>query len=133
MNNVRPHLRLLTDEQIHDIRQYTLKVLSTTGVRVDSPSALEMLKGRVGDSMVDGRTVRIPAELVEWAIQVARERADRRRLAARHAADGSHAQLTGEVGAPAIGVVVDGATWSNPRSPFVAPGFMRNAIMLPGG
>ena len=71
MNNVRPHLRMLTEEQIRDIHQYTLKILATTGVRVDSPSALEMLKKRFGDSMVQDRTVRIPAELVEWAIQVA--------------------------------------------------------------
>ena len=71
MNNVRPHLRMLTEEQIRDIHQYTLKILATTGVRVDSPSALEMLKKRLGDSMVQDRTVRIPAELVEWAIQVA--------------------------------------------------------------
>jgi trimethylamine--corrinoid protein Co-methyltransferase len=71
MNNVRPHLRMLTEEQISDIHQYTLKILGTTGVRVDSPSALEMLKKRLGDSMVQDRTVRIPAELIEWAIQVA--------------------------------------------------------------
>ena len=71
MNNVRPHLRMLTEEQINDIHQYTLKLLATTGVRVDSPSALEMLKKRVGDPLVQDRTVRIPAELVEWALQVA--------------------------------------------------------------
>ena len=71
MNNVRPRLTMLTEEQIQDIHQYTLKILATTGVRVDSPSALEMLTKKVGSSMVDGRTVRFPAELVEWAIKVA--------------------------------------------------------------
>jgi len=71
MNNVRPRLTMLTEEQIHDIHQYTLKILATTGVRVDSPSALEMLRTKVGSSMVEGRTVRFPAELVEWAIKVA--------------------------------------------------------------
>lgn len=71
MNNVRPHLRMLTEEQVQDIHQYTLKVLATTGVRVDSPSALEMLRKCVGDSMVQDRMVRIPAEVVEWAINVA--------------------------------------------------------------
>src|SRR6266496_162750 len=69
MNNVRPHLRMLTEEQKQDIHQYTLKLLTTTGVRVDSPSALEMLKKTVGSSMVEERTVRFPAELIEWAIQ----------------------------------------------------------------
>jgi trimethylamine--corrinoid protein Co-methyltransferase len=71
MNNVRPHLQMLTEEQINDIDRYTLKILATTGVRVDSPSALEMLRKCVGDSLVQDRTVRIPAELVDWAIQAA--------------------------------------------------------------
>ena len=71
MNNVRPQMKMLTEEQIQDIHQYTLKLLATTGVRVDSPSALEMLTKKVGSSNVEGRTVRIPAELVEWALKVA--------------------------------------------------------------
>src|SRR4030095_1945151 len=71
MNNVRPHLTMLTEEQKQDIHQYTMKLLATTGVRVDSLSAVEMLKKKVGSSNVDGRTVRIPAELVEWALKVA--------------------------------------------------------------
>ena len=71
MNNVRPHLKMLTEEQIQDIHKYTLRLLASTGVRVDSPSALEMLRKTVGSSMVQERTVRIPAELVEWAIRAA--------------------------------------------------------------
>ena len=74
MNNVRPQIKMLTEEQIHDIHSYTLRLLATTGVRVDSPSAVAMLEKRVGSSNVDGRTVRIPAELVEWAIKVAPRR-----------------------------------------------------------
>jgi trimethylamine--corrinoid protein Co-methyltransferase len=62
---------MLTEEQKHDIHRYTLQVLATTGVRVDSPSALAMLEKRVGKSNVERRTVQIPRELVEWAIQVA--------------------------------------------------------------
>ena len=34
MNNVRPHLTMLTEEQKHDIHCYTMKILATTGVRV---------------------------------------------------------------------------------------------------
>src|ERR1051325_2322281 len=74
MNNVRPQLKMLTEEQIQDIHKYTLQLLATTGVRVDSPSAVAMLEKKVGSSNVDGRTVRIPAELVEWAIQAAPRR-----------------------------------------------------------
>jgi trimethylamine--corrinoid protein Co-methyltransferase len=71
MNNVRPHLTLLTEEQKKEIHEYTLKLLATTGVRVDSPSALKMLEKRVGSSNVEGRTVRFPKELIEWAIKAA--------------------------------------------------------------
>ena len=71
MNNVRPQLKMLTEAQKQEIHEYTLKVLETTGVRVDSPSALKMLEKKAGSSNVDERTVRIPRELVEWAIKVA--------------------------------------------------------------
>jgi trimethylamine--corrinoid protein Co-methyltransferase len=74
MNNVRPRLTMLTEEQINDIHQYTMKLLATTGVRVDSPSAAAMLEKKVGTSNVDGRTIRIPQELVEWAIQAVPKR-----------------------------------------------------------
>ena len=69
MNNVRPKLTMLTEEQIQEIHKHTLHLLDTIGVRVDSQAALEMLKSRVGDSRVNERTVRFPPELVEWAIK----------------------------------------------------------------
>ncbi len=69
MNNVRPHLTMLTEEQKQDIHRYTMKLLATTGVRVDSPSALGMLRKTVGSSMVAEQTVRFPEELIDWAIK----------------------------------------------------------------
>ncbi|MCC6298473.1 MAG: trimethylamine methyltransferase family protein [Anaerolineales bacterium] len=74
MNNVIPKLKMLTDEQVREIHEYTLTLLETTGVRVDSPSAVEMLKRRVGRSNVEERSVRIPREVVEWAIKAAPRR-----------------------------------------------------------
>ncbi len=71
MNNVRPKLTMLTEEQVREIHNHTMNVLETIGVRVDSPSALEMLKKKVGSSMVDDRRVRIPRDVVEWAIKSA--------------------------------------------------------------
>ncbi|HEX2994950.1 MAG TPA: trimethylamine methyltransferase family protein [Anaerolineales bacterium] len=71
MNNVRPRLTMLTEEQKQDIHSYTLELLATTGVRVDSPSVLEMLRRKLGSTMVEGQTVRFPSELVEWAIKSA--------------------------------------------------------------
>lgn len=74
MNNVRPQMRLLSESQREEIHEYTLTLLATTGVRVDSPLAVEMLTKRVGRSNVEGRTVRMTAELVEWAIKAAPRR-----------------------------------------------------------
>ncbi len=71
MNNVRPHLTMLTEEQKQDIHSYTMKLLATTGIRVDSPSVLEMLKKKAGSSMVEEKTMRFPEELVAWAIKSA--------------------------------------------------------------
>jgi hypothetical protein len=44
MNNVRPQLKLLNEEQIQQVHGYALRILSETGVRVDSPSVLERLE-----------------------------------------------------------------------------------------
>ncbi len=74
MNNVRPRLTMLTEEQKQDIHRYALELLATTGVRVDSLSVLEMLRKTVGSSRVEERIVRFPAELIEWAIQCAPRR-----------------------------------------------------------
>ena len=70
MNNVIPRLKLLTEEQIQQIHQYALRILSETGVRVDSLSVVEML-GKTGQAQIDGRSVKLLPELVESAIQSA--------------------------------------------------------------
>ena len=70
MNNIRPQLTLLSDEQIHEIHNYAQRILSQTGVRVDSPFVIEMLQ-KTGQVLVDGRNVKISAELVDSAIQSA--------------------------------------------------------------
>lgn len=68
---VRPRLQVLTDGQIEAIHTYSLRLLSETGVRVDSERALEVLRKMLGPSAIDGDRVRIPAEAVEWAIRAA--------------------------------------------------------------
>ena len=70
MNNIRPRLSMMTEEQIEQAHHYTLRVLSETGVRVDSPSVLALLKRKL-NLKADGRTIRFPAEVVEEAIQSA--------------------------------------------------------------
>jgi len=70
MNNVRPQLSLLSEEQIQQVHMYVLRILSETGVRVVSPSVIEMLE-KTGQVEVQGRTVKIFPELVESSIQSA--------------------------------------------------------------
>jgi len=47
MNNVRPQLKLMTEDQIQQTHHYTLRVLGETGVRVDSPSVLSLLERKL--------------------------------------------------------------------------------------
>ncbi|MBC8335687.1 MAG: trimethylamine methyltransferase family protein [Anaerolineales bacterium] len=70
MNNVRPQLKMLSEDQIQQVHQYVLRILSETGVRVVSPSVIEML-GKTGQVEVQGRTVKISPELIEQSIQSA--------------------------------------------------------------
>lgn len=64
---VRPRLQLLTPEQIERVHRDSLRLLATTGVRVDSSRA-RALFARAGCEAHDGR-VRVPPELVEWALR----------------------------------------------------------------
>jgi trimethylamine:corrinoid methyltransferase-like protein len=48
MNNVRPRLTMMTEEQILEAHRNMLRVLSETGVRVDSPDILHMLEKNLG-------------------------------------------------------------------------------------
>ena len=70
MNNVRPHLILMTEEQIQEAHRNTLRVLSETGVRVDSPEILQLLERKLGLQSQD-RIIKFPPEVVEEAIKSA--------------------------------------------------------------
>jgi trimethylamine--corrinoid protein Co-methyltransferase len=73
---VRPILTVLSPEQVEGTHAYALQVLSTVGVRVDSPAAREIFAASLGTGLVDGDRVFITQELVEWAIQAAPSRID---------------------------------------------------------
>jgi trimethylamine--corrinoid protein Co-methyltransferase len=70
MSRITPSISVLTPEQIAQIHSYSLQVLSTTGVRVDSPKARELFSKALGEP-VEGDRVRIPADMVEWAVNSA--------------------------------------------------------------
>jgi len=70
MNNVRPRIALMNDEQIKEAHENVLKVLIETGVRVDSPSILKMLEQKLG-LKAEGRLIKFTSEIVEEAIKSA--------------------------------------------------------------
>lgn len=62
-----PHFSLFTRAQCEAIHHASLEILRRTGVRVDHPRALALL--RETDALIsDGNLVRFPAGLVEWAL-----------------------------------------------------------------
>ena len=75
MSEVKPTIKVLTREQIGKIHNYSLEILSTTGIRVDSLRAHKLFAKALGISDTD-RVVRIPAELVERALKAAPSRVD---------------------------------------------------------
>ncbi|MFH2039379.1 MAG: trimethylamine methyltransferase family protein [Chloroflexota bacterium] len=70
MNNTKPKLEFLHEEQILNIHHNALDILSNTGVRVDSVSIIETLKKSRQVQVQDG-IVKFSSELVEQAIQSA--------------------------------------------------------------
>jgi trimethylamine--corrinoid protein Co-methyltransferase len=65
-----PHLHMLDIAQCEQIHLAALEVLRRTGVRVHQDEALRLLK-EAGAHISDTNLVRIPAALVEWALQQA--------------------------------------------------------------
>ena len=65
---VKPRLSLLSEGNIHDLHHYALDILQRTGVRVDSEPVRQMLAKRVSPALVSDDIVRLPPELVEWAL-----------------------------------------------------------------
>jgi trimethylamine---corrinoid protein Co-methyltransferase len=70
MNNVCPQLTMMTEEQIQTAHKNVLKVLSETGVRVDSPEILQLLETKLKLKSQD-RIIKFPLEVVEEAIKSA--------------------------------------------------------------
>lgn len=75
-DQVRPSLTVLSDAQREQIHEYSLEILSSVGVRVGSERARQLLAGAAGPAAQDGARVRIPRDLVNWALRVAPERAE---------------------------------------------------------
>lgn len=68
MSTVMPKVSILNDEQKAVVHNYSLKILSSVGIRVDSTRARDIFERAIGKLSEDNR-VRIPIELVNWALE----------------------------------------------------------------
>jgi trimethylamine--corrinoid protein Co-methyltransferase len=75
-NRIRPNLTVLTEQQISQVHDYSLRILETTGIRVDSEQALRIFARAIGTTPGDDGRVYIPRELVDWALQAAPRQVD---------------------------------------------------------
>ena len=69
---ITPNLSLLTSGQMDQVHEKALAILSKTGIRVDSPRAVEQFSG-AGCRIEDKTRVRIPSELIERSLALAPE------------------------------------------------------------
>jgi trimethylamine--corrinoid protein Co-methyltransferase len=67
---VRPELTILTPQQRAEVHACSVSILSSIGVRVDSDRARRLLASAANGS-ADDKLIRIPEELVSWALEVA--------------------------------------------------------------
>ncbi len=70
INNTRPGLSLLSEEQKDQVHRYALSILGRTGIRVDSPGVLRFLEEKLG-TRAEAGVLRLPAEVVDEAIRTA--------------------------------------------------------------
>jgi trimethylamine--corrinoid protein Co-methyltransferase len=68
-NTAQPRLTVLNIEQIEQVHNHSLQILSSVGVRVDSDRAQQIFRQAIGPKMAADNRVRIPRELVEWALE----------------------------------------------------------------
>ncbi len=124
--NVQPQLTLLSEEQIAQAHEYALRILRTTGTRVDSEPARRLLERKLGAACVDGERVRFPAEVVEWALRAAPSKIDIYDRA------GNHAFQLGD-GRTHFGVGVTALYYQDPQTNHLRPfsrADMRNMVRL---
>ena len=67
----QPQLKVLSDEQIHDIHQAAMEMLESTGVLVKAPEARDLLKKAGAVVNEESMICRIEADIVEAALKLA--------------------------------------------------------------
>ena len=65
-----PEFRVLSEDQLHDIHEASMEILLRTGVRIHSGEAVQLLR-QAGAFVEDDDLVKIPGQLIDWAVGVA--------------------------------------------------------------
>jgi trimethylamine---corrinoid protein Co-methyltransferase len=128
MSIVQPSIQVLSEDQIHQVHDYSLHILGSVGVRVDSPRARTLFAGALGTSAVHRDRVFISPEAVAWALRVSPRSID---LYTRR---GEQAfRLPGE---PRFGIGVTALYYQDPQTDEVEPftrSHMARTVRLGGG
>jgi trimethylamine--corrinoid protein Co-methyltransferase len=124
MTQAKPRLTLLTAEQILQVHEYSLEILATTGVRVDSPRARAAF-ARASGCATDGERVRIPRETVAWTLSVAPSRVT---IYDRQGSPAFTLDAAGQDGAR-FGIGVTNLYYQEPETDAVTP-FTRSHMVL---
>lgn len=118
-SRIKPSISVLTPDQIQQIHQYSLQILAKTGLRVDSPQARALFAQATGQAAGESGRVRIPSELVAWALSSAPERIQ---VFDRH---GNPAFILGE-GRTRFGIGVTSLYYQDPQSDAISPFSRKN-------
>lgn len=68
---VQPKITVLDSEQMSLLHRYSLRLLATTGIRVDSERARSVFNRFLGPQAIKGDRVRFQPEIIEWALTAA--------------------------------------------------------------
>jgi trimethylamine--corrinoid protein Co-methyltransferase len=124
---VRPLLSVLPPEQVEQIHRESLHLLSTVGVRIDSERARQLFARALGTALDPTDPVRLPPELVEWALQSAPNTVD--------LFDRTGTEAFRLPGPARFGVGVTALYYQDPQTDHVAPFARRHmeaAVRLAG-
>ena len=113
MQRLRPKISVMSGRQIGRVHDQSLHILATVGLEIDSEKAVEIFKGAGAE--VDGSRVRIPADLVQWALDVAPSSVDiydRRGNPAFRIGDGSETRF---------GIGVTALQYQDPMTDEISP------------
>jgi trimethylamine--corrinoid protein Co-methyltransferase len=121
---IRPHVTILSREQLQQVHDASLKILSSVGVRVDSERARRILAQAAGPASVAGDRVRLPRELVDLALGTAPSSVDvydRRGVFAFRLGDGAETRF---------GIGVTALYYQDPETEQVTPFTRQNMATL---